>query len=90
MLLSAMAFVADAGFNVASQESVAPGWRSTVAGANFTAEGISRTLVGAGGGLAIVAYDYRTLFLFVAILAAIAGVLFWSYFRRPHGATVET
>ena len=90
-LLSAMAFVADAGFNVASQESVAPEWRSTVAGANFMAEGISRTLVGAAGGLAIVAYGYRALFLFVAVLAAAAGSIFWAYFRHPRGeATPET
>jgi MFS family permease len=81
-LLSAMAFVADASFNVSSQEAVAPGWRSTVAGANFMAEGISRTAVGAAGGLAIVAYGYRPVFLFVAMLAAGAGAIFWTYFHR--------
>jgi MFS family permease len=88
--LSAMAFVADAGFNVSSQEAVAPGWRPTVAGVALMAEGLSRASVGLAGGYAVVAYGYRTVFAFVAVLAAAASVLFWVYFRGRHDEPVQT
>jgi MFS family permease len=79
------AMIVDAAYNIFAQESVAPDWRPTMAGVTFAAEGVSRTLVAALGGLAIVEFGYRTMFLIVAVVAAAASVVFWAYFRGPRG-----
>jgi MFS family permease len=81
-VLTARYFVADAGFHVTTQESVAPGWRSTISGTAMMAEGGSRILVGLAGGLAISAYGYRLLFVVAAFLAVGAGLMFWLYFSK--------
>jgi predicted MFS family arabinose efflux permease len=86
----ASALIVDVVFNVFAQESVAPGWRPTMAGVTFAAEGLSRTLVAALGGLAIVALGYRTMFLIVAAIAAAASIVFWAYFRHPRDAPRAT
>jgi AAHS family benzoate transporter-like MFS transporter len=82
--------IVDAAYSVFSQEAVTAGWRSTMAGVTLTAEGISRTLVGFAGGMAIVAFGYRTMFLIVAAIASAAGAVFWAYFRKPRGLAVES
>jgi predicted MFS family arabinose efflux permease len=84
-----MAFTVDAAFNTFSQGAVAPGWRSTVSGVAFTAEGLSRMLIGLGGGRAIADLGYGPFFLIVAALPATAALLFWAYFRGPRGEAAD-
>jgi MFS family permease len=84
------AMIVDAAFNVISQAVVEPGWRPVASGIGFTAEGLSRTLIALAGGLAIVAFGYRTMFLIVAAIAAAAGAVFWAYFRKPRGVAAES
>ena len=86
-MLNATYFVADSGFHVGSQEAVAPGWRTTASGAAMMAEGLSRLLVGLAGSVTIVTYGYRPLFTGAAMLAVIAGVVFWMYFRTSRART---
>jgi len=67
------------------QELVAPRWRTTMAGADTLATGLSYGLVAWTGGFAISAWGYPTLFLAGGAISALGAVLFWAYFRTPRG-----
>ena len=83
--LTVMTAITYASFLVFSQEAVAPGWRTTMAGATGVTYGVSNLVTGLGGGYAITALGYRPLFGLTAILPAAAALLFWTYFRVPRG-----
>lgn len=67
------------------QELVAPRWRTTMAGADTLATGLSYGLVAWAGGFAISAWGYPTLFLVGGAISAVGAMLFWAYFRTPRG-----
>lgn len=85
MSMVALTSLTGPAFNVFSQESVAPRWRTTVAGAQALAFGVSIAAIAFGGGHLIVALGYRTLFLVSAGLTLVGAVLFFTYFRVPRG-----
>lgn len=65
-----------------SQEIVSPAWRTAMSGAAMAALGVSISATALGGGYAIAALGYRTLFLAAAGLTALGALLFWAFFRR--------
>lgn len=78
--VNAAATMCQAAYMTFHQEITHPLWRSIMAGAVFTAGGLSYAAVGYGGGAAIEAFGYQRFFLF-AIFAVFAGLLiFWRYF----------
>ena len=74
--LSAITAITIASFTVFSQEAVAPGWRTTMAGAIGVTMGVNYVVTGLGGGYAITALGYRPLFGLTAVLPAAAALLF--------------
>jgi predicted MFS family arabinose efflux permease len=78
---NAMFFLTTAPFQVFTQELVTPGWRPTMSGAMMTGAGLSLSAIALGGGYAIEALGYQSLFLAGAGLTAAGGLLFWVYFR---------
>ncbi|MCE7981940.1 MAG: MFS transporter [Caldilinea sp. CFX5] len=69
-------------FTVLSQESVAPRWRTTIAGAQSLAFGASIAAMAFGGGYLIGTVGYRILFLVAAGLTLVGALLFFVYFPR--------
>ena len=65
-----------------SQEIVAPPWRTAMSGGAMAALGVSISATALGGGYAIAALGYQSLFLAAAVLTALGALLFWAFFRR--------
>lgn len=74
--MTALASVARPVITVFQQESVSPGWWSTVSGATTMAAGLSSAVAAFGGGYLITATGYGSLFLTGAGLTAAGALLF--------------
>jgi MFS family permease len=84
--ISIMVNITTAAFSVFSQESVAPGWRSTMAGASGMTYGLAYVVAGIGGGATVTALGYRPMFGLAAILPAVAALVMWAGLRAPRAA----
>jgi MFS family permease len=73
---------------VFSQEIVAPAWRGTMSGALGLGAGLSMSAVSLGGGYAIIAFGYPSVFLVGTVLALVGALCFRAYFREPRGELV--
>ena len=71
--------------SVYNQELVPPAWRPTMAGIVNTAIGLGTAAMSLGGGYAIAALGYRTLFLSSVALSACSALFFWLFFGVPRG-----
>ena len=85
MGVAALFSMTTAPIRVYSQEIVSPGWRPAMSGALMMGAGLSTSAMALGGGYAIAALGYRSLFLASAGLTAAGALLFWAYFRVPRG-----
>ena len=90
VLNSAYAWIMVPAVLILQQELVAPRWRTTMAGADTLATGLSYGLVAWAGGYVISAWGYPTLFLVGGAISALGAALFGAYFRVPRGAMKET
>jgi len=71
--------------SVYSQESVLPDWQAAVAGAVNMAAGLGPAIAAMGGGYAIGALGYRSVFWAGAGLTATGALLLWACSRVLHG-----
>lgn len=85
MCIMATSSAAGTPLTVYQQESVSPGWRSTMSGAVNTASGLGQSAIAFGGGYIIGALGYRSLFLTAAGLGFASVLIFWAYFRARGG-----
>lgn len=85
MSMTALFMMTTAPLRIYSQELVSPVWRPTMSAAVMMAVGLSLSAIALGGGYAIEALGYRSLFLVSAGLTAVGGVLLWGHFRAPRG-----
>ena len=83
--MAALFAMTTAPIRVYSQEIVAPAWRPVMSGAALMAVGLSTAAMSLGGGYAIAALGYRSIFLAGAGLTAVGALLFWAYFSTPCG-----
>lgn len=72
--------MANAAFNLLTQQLVVPRWRSLMSGAVMSARGLSMTLVSFGGGYLVAMIGYSGLFLGSAAITALGCSLFWFRF----------
>jgi MFS family permease len=83
--MAALFAMTTAPIRVYSQEIVPPAWRPVMSGAALMAVGLSTAAMSLGGGYAIAALGYRSIFLAGAGLTAVGALLFWAYFSTPCG-----
>jgi len=79
---SALFFLTTGPIRQFTQEVVSPAWRSTMSGAVVAGVGLSMAAMSLGGGYAIRATGFESVFLAGAGLTAAGGVLFWACFRE--------
>jgi predicted MFS family arabinose efflux permease len=87
--ITAMGSIAQPTANVFGQEAVEPRWRTAVSSASVMAMGLGYSIAGLGGGQAVAAVGYRTVFLIAGVLPAAGALVFWAYFRAPRMAPVH-
>ena len=76
-------------FQVYSQGIVPAGWRGAMAGAVMMAAGLGISAMAFGGGYAIAAWGYRSVFLLGGGLTTASALLFWACFRGRRGEPVS-
>ena len=90
MIITALFCITTATMRIYSQEAVAPQHRSAMSSVTMMAEGLIGFGMALGGGFAIVALGYPTLFLSGALLTGAGGLLFWYRFGVPRGELTRT
>jgi MFS family permease len=83
--LQALLMVALPAVTVFQQSLVSPRRRATMAGAVSMAFTLGLSVTAIGGGYAIRALDYRSVFSLGAVLVAASAALFWAWFVRGRG-----
>ena len=79
MTFTALLAVINPVYTVYSQESVGPGWRSTMSGASFMSSGLGLGWTAVGGGYIIAGIGYAAFFGMGVFLAVCSGLLLTAY-----------
>jgi predicted MFS family arabinose efflux permease len=81
----AISAVVGSAYFVYGQELVSPGWQAVMSGVTWMGNGLGGAFIVIAGGRIITDFGFSSFFLTAALLTAVSGVLFLSYFRKPRG-----
>ena len=71
--------------SVVHMEIVPASWRGVTSGLVSMSMGLGFTSMSLGGGYLIPALGFSGLYLLAAVITAASAVIYWQYFRVPHG-----